>query len=131
MRRPCLYLEAVTIEESILSDRMLSYLIKTRSLVLKDKVRNSFGLTLQAWSDLIQKTDSCDEAEQDLCKRIDDWWQSRNATVHGMVKSSVGHKEDHITDFLLAAKTAAAQGEKLARELDRWVRNTQAKSTKK
>jgi hypothetical protein len=54
----------------------------------------------------------------------------RNETVHGMVKSTVGHRDDHITDFLGAAKTAAERGEELARQLDRWVKGGQTKSAK-
>ena len=124
------YLEAVTIEESILSDRMLSYLIKTRSQSLKANVVKSFGLTLQTWSKLIADSDSSNEGEVDLCNLIDEWRQMRNETVHGMVKSTVGHKEDHIDDFLSAAKKAAAEGEALARKLDRWVSSSQTKAKK-
>ena len=49
------------------------------------------------------------------------WRNQRNRVVHGMVKSKAGRGDDHIDNFLAEAAIAAADGEKVAREISRWV----------
>lgn len=120
------FLEAVTIEESIISDRLLSFLEKRFGLALKDATKGNFNQMIQKWYDIAidRHAGVTDEIEalNALNERLHVWRSGRNEVVHGMVKSKASQHEDHIDNFLLAAEAHARSGEKLAREVDAWVR---------
>lgn len=122
------FLEAVTIEESIVSDRMLSFLEKTCGIVLGGHSLNNIS---KEW--LKQAKDHCsaDSEEgrtaQELFARLNSWREHRNKVVHGIVKSRVARLDDHIDNFLDGAATAAVEGEKIARAIDRWVSKNRMK----
>lgn len=126
-RRQGFYLEAVTIQESILSDRMLSYLSKGVCVELPDATKRNFSRVQAAW--FKEASARCAGADHDelaaLHQRIDLWRRLRNTVVHGIVKSKVGPRDDHVTDFLKKAHDAAADGEALARAVDRWCARQQ------
>jgi len=114
------YLEAVTIEESIISDRMLSFLEKSCGVVLGG---HSLNKTSKEWikhsmNRVGAKSESAVEAEA-IFTKLNSWRELRNKVVHGIVKSKVSSHEDHIDNFLDAAAVAAAEGEKIARSVDR------------
>lgn len=120
------FLEAVTIEESIISDRLLSFLEKRCGLELKDATKGNFHQIIQKWYGVALDRHADAPAEIEvlhvLNDRLQTWRSGRNEVVHGMVKSKARHGEDHIDHFLLAAKEHANTGEKLARDVDAWVR---------
>lgn len=115
------YLEAVTIEESIICDRLISHLvgvgIKARQSDLRDY--GSFGNLLNSWhqngSHPVEQGDF-----NDLQKAVDNWRDERNYVVHGIVKSHPGDPTDPVIDFLGRAKQAAEDGKELARAIDNW-----------
>jgi hypothetical protein len=117
------YLEAVTIEESILSDRMASFIIKASVTSLSNGTVFKFHNLIGAWFKLA-KTFCCSDddllAIDDLHRRIVLWSKHRNDIVHGIVKSKVGHKDDHVTNFLREALAAAIEGESLAKAVSSW-----------
>lgn len=119
------FLEAVTIEESIISDRLLSFLEKSCGVILKDATKFNLNQVATAWAKEFEvrlMTDGIALAEaRDIHQRLDAWRSQRNRVVHGMVKSTVGRGDDHINNFLAEAAVAAADGEKVARAISRWV----------
>lgn len=117
------YLEAVTLEESIITDRLISHLVGVgavrRAVELKDYP--GFAQLIQKWK--IQNPDPIDTQDYcDLQTAVDEWRRRRNKVVHGMVKSHPGTATDSIMDFLEEAKLTAEQGKMLARAVSNWVR---------
>jgi len=116
------YLEAVTIEESIISDRMLSFLEKNCGVVLGG---HSLNNTSKEWlkhaTKLVGAESEAANEVKALFANLDAWREYRNQVVHGIVKSKASRHEDHIDNFLVAAAQAAKDGEKVARAIDRWV----------
>lgn len=125
-RKHGFFLEAVTIEESIISDRPLSFLEKRSGVVFKNTTKGNFNQIIQRW--LVVATDRYVgppvelEALAVLNDRLHSWRIGRNAVVHSLVKCKASRKGDHIASFLNAAQTHACSGEKLARAVDPWVR---------
>lgn len=119
------FLEAVAIEESIVSDRLLSYLEKTCGLELKDGTKGNLNQLIIRWQrEADSRAADSDEGRALLATlhgRLNAWRDQRNQVVHGMVKSAAARGDDHIESFLVRAKAVAAQGEQIAREISRWV----------
>ena len=124
-RRHGYFLEAVTIEESIVSDRLMSFLEKSCGVILKDATKFNLSQVAISWVKEFEVrlvTDGIALADaQGIHQRLDAWRNQRNRVVHGMVKSKAGRGDDHIDNFLAEAAIAAADGEKVAREISRWV----------
>jgi hypothetical protein len=120
------YLEAIAIQESILSDRITSYLAYC-GLLPKNKNPGLWEL-LEAWKR--DPASAKGEEFSDLRNAINDVWRGmRNDAIHGLVKSAPGTPTQDVDDFLSAAKCAAKLGEKLAREVSNW-HDRQRKLTK-
>ena len=115
------YLEAVTIEESVICDRLISHLVglgvRNRQSDLRDY--GSFGRLLGSW-----RQNGSHPIEQrgfeDLQDAVDNWREKRNYVVHRIVKSHPGDATDPISDFLKRAKQTAEEGKELARAVDNW-----------
>lgn len=137
------YLEAVVIEESIISDRLISYLsspASSRRLEKKSKGR---------WPDFFQliehlkqefpsgvavksppsKTMVATEIPN-LAHALDDWRKTRNAAVHAIAKSDPGTPTDEVQEFIRKAKAAAERGELLARAVLTWHRHAKRLSAR-
>jgi hypothetical protein len=105
------HLEAVTIAESIIADRVLSFLV-------------SRGVTVKPHSPLhvlIAKLRK--EADDEGCllaDRIDGWRKHRNTLVHGIVKSARGEAPIDMMDFVELAEISAHEGRALARSVSTW-----------
>ncbi len=119
------FLEAVTIEESIVSDRLLSFLQKTCGLTLHPRVTRTFSKVIERWEKEFEaRLSDAPElmlASRALHERLDTWRERRNDVVHGLVKSTVGKTDDHIENFLVAAELAAIEGKAVARAISSWV----------
>jgi hypothetical protein len=112
------HLEAITIEESIISDRLLSYILgvepnskvcaKTGLSVLITKWRKHAGASLMS------------SGGSDIGKITDEWRNKRNKAVHGLVKSSPGTPTMQPDDFFELARQTAEEGKALAREIQNW-----------
>jgi hypothetical protein len=92
------YFEAVTLEESIMSDRLISYLALTRP----EKRHPSFGELIGSWRQKIE--DNKDDKPSygnfsDLISSVDNWRIARNKVVHGIVKSYVDTEPEDITSL--------------------------------
>lgn len=111
------FLEAITVEESIISDRLISLLSSTA--VSNPITKNKHG-KWPSFGQLIQKGRSEFPDEADLIDKVDHWRADRNNAVHAIVKSDPGQPTSPVDEFLLEAQAAAEAGEKLAKEVTRW-----------
>lgn len=117
------YLEAVTLVESMITDRLISHLSRVGALTRQTELHKypSLSRLIQMWR--VQcPTPIAARHFTDLQAAVDTWRQTRNKVVHGMVKSHPGEATDGIDDFLAAAKVTAAEGVILARAVHNWSR---------
>jgi len=119
------FLEAVTVSESIISDRLHSFLQKTCGLELKPADARSLGKLTQRWAAEFEARLADDPtalaSAKALRSDLDDWRQRRNEVVHGLVKSSAPRGGDHIDNFLGGAQQSAIEGKRIARNVSEWV----------
>lgn len=107
------WLEAITLQESMVSDRLESLL----ESVYGKRMHRSLGPLLAA----VRRLDGLTDDDRDLLARLGRWKDERNAALHMMVKFS----DDHDTSWserLAGCREAALAGRQLRNEVDRWVR---------
>ncbi len=124
------YLEAVAIQESMMFDRIRSFL----EYVVQEEIvdETPFGRVVRRWEAELN-TDSKRqlskwENDGDLPKRILDWIGTRNVVVHKMARSRPGTPTMPVDQFLALAKSAAEGGAILCREISEWHRKQRARS---
>ena len=112
------YLEAVTIEESIISDRILSYIA---ALAPSPKLgpRSNFGDLISKWRKLAGASLIIADGS-DLGVEVDAWRDQRNRVIHGLVKSSPGTPPEDVGSFMERSREAAEKGKILARAVQNW-----------
>lgn len=120
------FLEAITIEESIISDRLLSYILGVEPKAKLD-IKSGLGKLISHWRKhagklLIQSDNS------DLGEITDIWRTKRNSAVHGLVKSTPGTPTTQPDDFLELARQTAEDGKTLARKIQNWHKKMLLKS---
>ncbi|MGB7416419.1 MAG: hypothetical protein WA902_19600 [Thermosynechococcaceae cyanobacterium] len=114
------FLEAVTIEESIISDRLISYLSRpTTSIPLSEGRHGLYTLTKKWKSELPSGLPFGEYT--DLISEVDTWRCLRNEIVHAIVKSEPGQSHQPIEQFLQKAQESAEVGTKLARAVCKWT----------
>lgn len=116
------FLEATTVAESIISDRLLSFL-KREGRNPKLSKRSDLGKLLAA-----MRAES--ETELDLIDMVDEWRASRNEVLHSVAKSDPGTPTQDPVDFLCLAKSTASRGHDLARAVDAWHKKKKRQSDK-
>jgi hypothetical protein len=115
------YLEAIAIQESIISDRIINYLCHKQGVALLSN-NNHF----LSFSELIRKWRSefpnglLSGSYSNLIDTVNEWRLSRNKVIHAIVKSKPGEPTQSIDLFLEQAKEAAKVGEAIAREVCNW-----------
>ena len=116
------YLEAVTLEESIIADRLLSFLVCVGEIKTESRVENrGLGQLIQLWSKRVPEPIPVADFS-DLRAAVDQWRRRRNLVVHGMVKSMPGGPHGDVLDFLKEAEFVAFQGKALALAVSDWTR---------
>ncbi len=113
------YLEAITICESIISDRLLSFVNGESSKKLT--TRSSFYDLTRAAEKLLQENTGESSPQIDVGE-IDDWRVLRNKTVHAFVKTLPGESTLEVREFQSMCETVAKQGSRLARSVCTWHR---------
>lgn len=117
------YLEAIAIQESMIFDRIRSFVEHVSSIEIKDKTPYS---TLIVHLESALKKDAKKEQrwdnDPDLIERLRNWGDRRNRAVHRIVRSKPGTPTQPIDEFLMEAQETAEQGAKLAREVSDWFR---------
>ncbi|KOP24483.1 hypothetical protein AMR41_20340 [Hapalosiphon sp. MRB220] len=127
-RKEGFFFEAITIEESIITDRLINYLVFVGEIKQPTEVYKypKFHELIQSWKKLhpipIQAT-----GQSSLQEAVDQWRILRNKAIHGMVKSHPGSPTEAIDDFLAIAESAAIQGEFLAKAVSEWCRKMKKK----
>jgi hypothetical protein len=109
------YLEAITIEESIISDRLSSYF---RNVLKTDRQPNSLKRMQDLWKKHHPEPIVFGDYD-DLVTALDKWREGRNRSIHAIVNSHE-HPEQSIELFLSNSQEVAAQGEKLALAVSQW-----------
>ncbi len=118
------FLEAITIQESIISDRLISFL--SRPDASDDFAEAREGGRFISFSNLIKHwrsefpTGIESGKYSNLINAVDKWRKARNAAIHTIVKSDPGEPTKQIDSFLQEAKKVAEDGEKLAKEVCAW-----------
>lgn len=123
------FLEAITIQESIISDRLISFLTQTAPKPLTKNKNGQFpmfGKLIDLWG-LKFPSGLQSGSYPDLIAAVDQWRHSRNEALHEIVKFEPGESTQPIDTqpidlFLQRAKEAAEEGEKLTREVCNWCR---------
>lgn len=108
------YIEAVTIQKSIISDRLISY-FKASDVVLKKYP--SFGYLVVLWK---KQPAIIHKDIENLQESIDQWRIRRNQIVHDIVKVQVEAEITAIDDFLIDAQSVATDGTILTRAVCNW-----------
>lgn len=114
--------EAIAILESIMFDRITSYLTKEGPKSKKGKNYESFANLIGRWckhhSEPVEH-----KGYTDLRVEVDRWRVARNNAVHGIVKSPEDATTDRIDTFVSTAVTTANEGVLLAKALANWCDN--------
>ena len=120
------YLEAIAIQESIISDRLISYLQREQ---LKTPSGNvcfiSFNKLIQKWRSEFP-TGVASGSYSNLIDAVDQWRKSRNKVIHAIVKSKLSQSTQSIDLFLQQAEEAAKVGEAIAREVCKWSKKNKS-----
>ncbi|UBF26799.1 hypothetical protein K9N68_02045 [Kovacikia minuta CCNUW1] len=125
------FLEAITIQESIITDRLIGYL--SRPTASNPISKNKYGQwpslhkLIQCWRSEVSNASQADSCK-DLIDATEEWRITRNMAVHAIVRSDPGQPTQSIDDFLEKAREAAEQGEYLAKEVTNWCRKEKKKT---
>jgi hypothetical protein len=117
------HFEAIAIEESILSNRITSFLYGVGAVGRKELNKFlSFNDLIELWTKQCKKR-GCWDNPADLIDSVHGWRLRRNAAIHALTKSFPGEAPlVSLGEFLEEAKKTAKQGAKLARQVDNWHR---------
>lgn len=120
------YLEAITICESLISDRLLASRErrfdekrenKSKRIGIRELVKKHKGLAPE------KKAASANgHSTTDLITDLDKWIDERNELLHGIAKCLPGEELASPADLDRRARAAAEQGQVLFRQVDGWVR---------
>jgi hypothetical protein len=114
------FLEAITIEESIISDRLSSYL-KSQEIYPEKPRFLSLGKLVDLWGKACPDPIHINEIEN-LQDAVLAWKDKRNDAVHAIVKSKPGQSEVSVSEFLEKARATAEEGVILAMAVQKWKR---------
>lgn len=112
--------EVVTLCESIISDRLLSFVLGVAPN-MNVNVRASFSDLIKLWRSHASPRPVTKDGS-DLISAIDAWRLKRNSVVHGMTKALPGQPTEPVSTFVERAADAASDGIRLAKEVQSWHR---------
>lgn len=110
------YLEAITIQESIITDRLLSFVIKKELLKTTD---NNLLIRNVSLNNLIKLSNEHFD-DDSLSIELDEFRFSRNNCIHAMVKSFPGNPTQKVSEFQKLSKETSLSGRVLTRKVDAW-----------
>lgn len=117
------YLEAVAIEESIISDRLISFLARPTAdnPLLPDRKGHwpLFGKLIERWQGEFPEGIAV-PGHSDLTREVGEWKDRRNDVIHSLVKSDPAAAPVKVAAFLKQAKRCAAKGALLAKAVSQW-----------
>ena len=114
------HFEAIAITESIMSNRLKSYLYGVGVLTASE----ANGKPYLSFRSLIDKLKaySCDDgASLELADELDGWRGRRNSAIHAIAQSFPGQPPNKdLATFLDGAKATALDGKTLAKKVSNW-----------
>jgi hypothetical protein len=110
------YLEAITLCESIISDRLLSHLKGVG--IKKLKLKTSLAELIIEWKKFDKKI--VWKERNDLISDLNDWRVFRNNCIHSAAKAEPMSPTTPIEEFVANSKLCSEQGKKLARDICDW-----------
>lgn len=113
------FLEATAIAESIVTDRLFSYLRGGGRHAQQRADRVSFGWCLRSLANE-------PAFPRELLSECDAFRKERNTVLHSLAKSDPGTPTMSPDEFLQLAGTTAAKGRRLARKVADWHREQRA-----
>ena len=110
------YLEAITIQESIITDRLLNFVIRNN---IRSISEDELHKPIAYLNKLIEhcKVHFDDET---IFEELNKFRISRNNCIHAMVKSYPGNPTQKVSDFQKLAKETSLSGKTLTRKIDAW-----------
>jgi hypothetical protein len=118
----------VTLEESIIADRVISQLCRLGALdPSRGLERLSFASLITSWKKAVPTAIS-DAHFQDLQSATDEWRKRRNFIVHGTVKSLPGSAHHDIGTFKQEAERCATEGKRIAMSVCNWCEREKRKA---
>ena len=115
--------EAIAIVESVLSDRICSFLCSVNGINESKIYQCSFYQLIMLWRFTVINPGSIWEECSDLIERVDKWRKLRNDCIHKFVKFPHNKaKVDTTEEFLEKAKKAATDGKQLSADVYNWRR---------
>lgn len=130
------YLEAITIEEGIITDRLISSLygkgfINNLTIHNISKGEFSFFKIIKIWEKHTKPLKIEINKIKDLISEVNKFRINRNICIHGLVKSFPGTPTMAVSSFLELAKTTSQEGLLLCRAVDKWHLTEKKKDLKK
>jgi hypothetical protein len=110
------YLEAVTLAESIISDRLLSFVKQHHK---NETVKTPFHKLIRSAKKL-NHIDFSKKDGTDLFDALDKWRDKRNICIHAVAKSEPGEPTSPVDVFEQIAEECAKEGKLLARLICEW-----------
>jgi hypothetical protein len=107
------WIEAICIAESLMSDRIESYIQKNHE---QQRIT-----TLGSWSYELMKSDLLAKRDVELFERVHTWSKRRNLATHEMVKVSESHQSTW-DERVASCKRVAMEGKCLSAEVNNWSR---------
>lgn len=120
-------IEAIAIEEAILSDRISSHLTHYKSMPGGEYP--AFGNLIKKWEKLSSRLQ--DNQGEKLAIKTKTWKDRRNAAIHGLVKSDAGMPPTDTDSFLEEANETAQEGLTLVRDVLSWHQKEKARKETK
>ena len=118
------YLEAITIQESIITDRLLNFIIRNKILEITEEELHKPKAYL---NNLVNHSKIYFDDEL-IYEELNAFRFGRNNCIHAIVKSFPGKPTINVNDFLKLAKETSINGKLLCRKIDSWHRRTKNKS---
>lgn len=112
------FLEAITIEESILTDRLFRLCKDNGFSHSWDRATLGLELTF-----IKNKIESGLIKEFAFCSELDDFWRNRNVCLHQIVKSDLGAPTIEFSELIQLANLTAVAGKTLCQEVNNWVKS--------
>jgi hypothetical protein len=121
------FLEAVAIQESMIFDRLRSFLVFYEQAEIDNRV--PLKKIVRRWQDALNRMVKDDRAfsfDGNLVLNTIAWVDDRNAVIHTIVRSQPGQPTREIVDFLVHAEETARAGKIIARSISDWFRKQKA-----
>jgi len=114
------YLEAITIEESILCDRLLRFYNDQRAG--GDKKKDLMRITLGTEVAFLEKSAELrNNYSINFLNELSRFWESRNKCLHQIAKSEPGMPTENFEDLINLAKETAVSGKELVKMVSKWA----------